>query len=149
MYHEIWNSDFMEYPMVHCVRGKKNKSAEWLGSKSPKGSFKGVTSLSVTWRMMQRLSLICVLSHVWFFVTSGTVAHQAPLSMGILQAILEWVAMPSSRGSSQPRDRTQVSHIAVRFFAIWAQGSLSLLYAQTIMQGKRKGCVSGGVRLEF
>ena len=41
--------------------------------------------------------------------------------MGILQAqILEWVAMPSSRGSSQPRDRTQVSHIAGRFFTIWA-----------------------------
>ena len=32
--------------------------------------------------------------------------------MGILQArILEWVAMPSSRGSSQPRDQTQVSGI--------------------------------------
>ena len=32
-----------------------------------------------------------------------TVAHQAPLSMGILQArTLEWVAMPSSRGSSDP-----------------------------------------------
>ena len=31
------------------------------------------------------------------------VAHEAPLSMGILQArILEWVAMPSSRGSSNP-----------------------------------------------
>ena len=35
----------------------------------------------------------------------------------VLQArILEWVAMPSSRGSSQPRGRTQVSHIAGRFF---------------------------------
>ena len=33
-----------------------------------------------------------------------TIACKAPLSMGILQAgILEWVAMPSSRGSSQPR----------------------------------------------
>ena len=32
---------------------------------------------------------------------------------GIFQArILEWVAMPSSRRSSQPRDRSQVSHIA-------------------------------------
>ena len=32
---------------------------------------------------------------------------------GILQArLLAWVAMPSSRGSSQPRDRTQVSSIA-------------------------------------
>ena len=35
----------------------------------------------------------------------------------ILQArILEWVAIPSSRGSSQPRDQTQVSHIAGGFF---------------------------------
>ena len=40
---------------------------------------------------------------------------------GILQArVLEWVAMPSSRGSSQPRDQTQVSCIAGRFFTIWA-----------------------------
>ena len=40
---------------------------------------------------------------------------------GIFQArILEWVAIPSSRGSSQTRDGTQVSHIAGRFFTIWA-----------------------------
>ena len=54
-------------------------------------------------------------------MTPWTVAYQAPLSMGILQArILEWVAMPSSRGSSQPRGRTQVSCIAGGFFTIWA-----------------------------
>ena len=36
---------------------------------------------------------------------------------GILQVrILEWVAIPFSRKSSQPRDQTQVSHIAGRFF---------------------------------
>ena len=35
---------------------------------------------------------------------------------GILQArILEWVAFALSRGSSQPKDRTQVSHIAGEF----------------------------------
>ena len=40
---------------------------------------------------------------------------------GILQArILEWVAMPSSRRSSQPRDQTQVSSIADGFFTMWA-----------------------------
>ena len=39
---------------------------------------------------------------------------------GILQArILEWVAISSSRGSSQPRDRTQVSRIAGRHFNLW------------------------------
>ena len=36
---------------------------------------------------------------------------------GILQArILEWVVLPFFRGSSQSRDRTQVSHIAGGFF---------------------------------
>ena len=63
-----------------------------------------------------------MLSHsVMLLVTPWTVAHQAPLSMGILQArVLEWIAMPSSRGSSQPRDQTQVSHIAGGFFTTWA-----------------------------
>ena len=40
---------------------------------------------------------------------------------GILQArILEWLAIPFSRESFQPRDQTQVSHIAGRFFISWA-----------------------------
>ena len=42
---------------------------------------------------------------------------------GILQArIMEWVAFPFSRWSSQPRDWTQVSCIAGRFFTSWATG---------------------------
>ena len=50
---------------------------------------------------------------------------------GILQAkILEWVAFPFSRESTQPRDWTQVSHIAGGFFTSWAtreaQGSSML-----------------------
>ena len=40
---------------------------------------------------------------------------------GILQAkIPEAVAFPFSKGSSQPTDQTQVSHIAGRFFTNWA-----------------------------
>ena len=55
-----------------------------------------------------------LLSRVQLFLTPSTVVH------GILQArILEWVAVPSSRGSSQPRDGTLVSHIAGRFFTSW------------------------------
>ena len=39
----------------------------------------------------------------------------------ILQArILEWVAFLFSKGSSQPRDGTQVSHVAGGFYTIWA-----------------------------
>ena len=46
---------------------------------------------------------------------------------GILQArILEWFAMPFSRGSSQPRYQTHVSHTSGRLFTIWAtQGALN------------------------
>ena len=52
-----------------------------------------------------------LLSLVQLFVTLWTIARLAPLSMGILQArILEWVAMPSSREPSQPRDGTRISH---------------------------------------
>ena len=39
------------------------------------------------------------LSPVWFFETLWTVAHQAPLSMGLSTRILEWVVTSSSRGS--------------------------------------------------
>ena len=40
---------------------------------------------------------------------------------GIFQArVLEWVAISFCRGSSWPRDRTQVSHIAGRRFIVWA-----------------------------
>ena len=45
---------------------------------------------------------------------------------GILQArILEWVAKPSSRGSSRPRDRTCVSYVSCN----WQEGSLPLVPA--------------------
>ena len=56
---------------------------------------------------------LCVFSRVQLFVTLWTVACQTPLSMGIFQArILEWVAMLSSGGSSQPKDWTPVSYIS-------------------------------------
>ena len=47
--------------------------------------------------------------------------HQATLSLGILQArILNWVAMASSRGSSQTRDSTRVSLTSGRLVTVWA-----------------------------
>ena len=61
---------------------------------------------------MEASWVCCGFSHVQLFVTLWTVACQAPLSMGILQArILEWVAVPSSRGSSQRKDWTHVSYV--------------------------------------
>ena len=47
---------------------------------------------------------------------------------GILQArILEWIAFPFSRGSSQPRDWTQVSHVTGRFFTSWATREVNII----------------------
>ena len=65
------------------------------------------------------------LSHVWLFVTPMVYTVH-----GFLQArILKWVAFPFSRGSSQPRDQTQVSCMASGFFISWAPGS-PLVYIQ-------------------
>ena len=76
--------------------------------------------------------------------------------MGILQArILEWVAIPSSRGSSQPRDQTQVSRIAGRFFFFFFyylrhQGmkgkDLCKNHREMNIKGVRRQCLVSGVK---
>ena len=74
--------------------------------------------LLVKWKLLSRVQL---------FVTPWTITVY-----GILQAkILEWVAFPFSRGSSQPRDPTQVSHIAGRSQTQW-EGFKSLRVFQII-----------------
>ena len=70
-----------------------------------------------------------MVSHVWL-CGPWPVAHQAPLSMQhSLQArILEWVAISSSRGSSQPRDQTCISCVSCitgRFFNTWSSSSIA------------------------
>ena len=76
---------------------------------------------------------------------------------GILQArILEWVALPFSRGSSQPRDWTQVSHTADEFFTSWAIGepigepknSTKINITQGHMAASRK-CLKRGIHGMF
>ena len=73
-----------------------------------KGDEMGVFLIDLSWKWK---SLSCVR----LFATPWIVVH------GILQAkILERVAFLFSRGSSQPRDQTQVFHIAGGFFTSWA-----------------------------
>ena len=64
---------------------------------------------------------MCVVGHfssVWLFVTPWTVAYQVPLSTEFSRQELKRVTMPSSRGSSQPRDWT---HISLLFLALAGQ----------------------------
>ena len=100
----------------------RNYSYMWWTEMCPPVSNSYVEALNPVWWCM----CACMLSHfirVQLFVTLWTVAHQASLSMGILQAkILDWVAVPSSRGSSWPRNQTRISYV----FLHWQAGSLSL-----------------------
>ena len=58
---------------------------------------------------------------------------------GILQVrILEWVAFPFPRGSSQLRDRTQVSRIAGGFFTSWATREAIPFEVQEFIQYSKK-----------
>ena len=53
--------------------------------------------------------------------------------LGILQErILEWVTISFSRGSSQPRDQTQVSHIVGRFLTIWDKYAYILFHLDSL-----------------
>ena len=95
-----------------------------------------------------RVWMLSHFSHVQLFATPWTVARQAPQSMGILQTrILEWVAMPSSRGSSGLRNQTCISLCLLN----WQVGSLPLvppgksynwgndLLGKTLILGKIEG----------
>ena len=72
-----------------------------------------------------RISVSSLSVMVWVKVTQScqTLCHPTDYTVhGILQArILEWVAFPFSRRSSQSRDQTQVSHIAGGFFTSWTK----------------------------
>ena len=57
--------------------------------------------------------MLSCFSQVQLLVTLWTVALPGSSVHRILQVrILEWVAMPSSRGSSQPRDQTHISYVS-------------------------------------
>ena len=90
-----------------------------------------------------------MLRHVQLFVTPWIITHGVIISIyGILQVtILEWAAIPFSRGSSQARDQTQVSRIVGGFLPAEPQGkpkntgvgSLSLLQRIFLTQDLNQG----------
>ena len=55
----------------------------------------------------------------WKSLQSGPTLCDYTVHENLQARILEWVAFPFSRGSAQPRDWTQVSHIARGFFTSW------------------------------
>ena len=98
-------------PPVSSVHGIfQVRILEWVAISSSRGSSqpKEQTLVSCISCIGRRILHRCT---IWAdsFVTSWTVAHQAPLSQA---RILEWVAISHSRGSSRPRDQTHISAAA-------------------------------------
>ena len=88
-----------------------------LGSLRVQCSWVAISTLRSLEKMKVKVRCSVVSDSLWSHGRSppGSSVH------GILQArILEWVAISFSKGSSWPRDWTQVSCIAGRFFTLWA-----------------------------
>ena len=105
----------------------------WLYIASPSLAMENVINLilvlSIWWCPRVKLSLVLLKKEKWKWSRSVMSNSLWPVDCsppsssvhGILQArILEWVAIAFSTGSSQPRDWTQISHIAGRHFNLWA-----------------------------
>ena len=71
-----------------------------------------------------------MLNHFQLIATPWTVACQAPLSMEFFRQEYWSGAIPFSGGSSQPRDWTQISCIAGRFFTVWATRADTIVYSK-------------------
>ena len=112
----------------------------WLDREAWHAAVHGVTK-SQTWLSNWTATGLYIYSPWWWWwwceVTQSCPTLCDPMDCsspgssihGILQArILEWVAISFSRGSSQPRDQTQVSCIAGRHFNFWATREALCIY---------------------
>ena len=143
-----WNSVNIPFPSIHSIYCLNIRSNSWFPT-LPNGVSAITITLYLITKMSQILpvkapaswSLPLVCSHLSSricLLLLALVLQDDPVKVtqscpilcnimdyrvhGILQArILEWVAIPFSRGSSQPKDRTQVSRTAGRFLTSWAK----------------------------
>ena len=107
--------------LQHCGQGHSSPlqpwmvKAKWLGQRHcPQGSHSLVGGSALWWNVN---SVSC--SVMPTFCNRMDCRPPGSSVCGILQTrILEWVAIPLSRGSSRPRDGTRVSCTAGRFFTI-------------------------------
>ena len=87
----------------------------------------GDSESSRIWNLLrQRRKKVLVAQSCLIHCHPWTVACQTPLSIEFYSKDTEWVAMPFSRGSSWPRERTWVSCMARRLFTIWATKAESI-----------------------
>ena len=107
--------------------------------------------LLLAWQIRQLIlratqgNFLCVLSRSVMSnsVTPMGYSPSGSSVCGILQErILEWVAIPFSRGPSWPRNWTRVSCIAGRFFTTWATKPSIFSLCETFLEGQPQGPLS-------
>ena len=115
---EEWESRMVLMVESQHFNTRRVQMMAWCVSLPGRGGVRRLESRERTRLASQPSCVSC--SVVSSSSTPWTVAHQAPRSMEwSRQEILEWVAIPFSRGSFWPRDRAWVSCIAGRFFIVW------------------------------
>ena len=119
----IFQAGILEWVAIPFSRGF-SQSRDWTPVSCIAGRFFTIWTTSET--VLEYRKLNAVRSEVLVSQLCSALCPMdcSPLGSsvhGILQArILKWVAIPFSRGFSQPRDRTQASRIAGRFLTGWA-----------------------------
>ena len=100
--------------MIKNLESKMEKIEESINKDLDELKNKHTETNNTTTEIKNKGKKVKSLSHVQLVAMPWTVAYQAPL---IFQArVLEWIAISFVRGSSQPRDRTWVSHSACGCF---------------------------------
>ena len=115
-----WGISYIKSACLQRLLGSPHKE-QGSSSRTDARKDKGILYENFTCRIQCRVSYHL---HIYIYPSLCDPTDYSPPGssvLGILQArILEWVAIPFSRGSSWARDQTQVSCIAGRFFSIWA-----------------------------
>ena len=128
LYYSVLSKNNLFTLLVSTAHGYTGDFQVYLSILNPWLSFRLIESES---EVAQSCQILCN--------TMDSSLHQAPPSMGFSrQEVLEWVAISFSRKSSQPRDRTQISHIVDRRFTFWAtrevlQTHMQLLNGQLLL----------------
>jgi len=124
----MWSLLYKKSPHVHegstfmTFSSVESLSCVQLFVTSQTAAHQASLSITNSWSLLRLMSIELVMPSNHLIPLSSPLCDPMDYTVhGILQAIiLEWIAFPFSKGSSQPRDRTQISHIAGSFFTSWA-----------------------------
>ena len=134
----FYHLHFQRGGACYAIQGHKEKHHCWSADRKKQREYRGHSLYSLGKCNINSLGLASLKNSNKFWSIGSVSSSLAPepgyLVHGIFQArILEWVAISFSRGSSQSRDWTQVSHIVDRRFTIWATAAAAAKLLQSCL----------------